>query len=61
MNIAHLRQEYMRAGLSEAHALADPLAQFQHWFEEAQGAGNSKRVAEQAAAEAFIQRESIHL
>jgi pyridoxamine 5'-phosphate oxidase len=38
MNIAHLRQEYMRAGLSEAHALADPLAQFQRWFEEAQGA-----------------------
>lgn len=38
MNIAHLRQEYMRAGLSEAHALADPLAQFQHWFEEAQAA-----------------------
>jgi ribonuclease III len=29
-------------------------------FEEAQGAGNSKRVAEQAAAQAFIQRESIH-
>jgi len=39
MNIAHLRQEYMRAGLSEAHALADPLAQFQRWFEEAQAAG----------------------
>jgi pyridoxamine 5'-phosphate oxidase len=38
MNIAHLRQEYMRAGLSEAHALADPLAQFQRWFEEAQAA-----------------------
>src|SRR5512147_1679577 len=29
LNIAHLRQEYMREGLSEAHALADPLAQFQ--------------------------------
>jgi pyridoxamine 5'-phosphate oxidase len=38
MNIAHLRQEYMREGLSEAHALADPLAQFQRWFEDAQGA-----------------------
>lgn len=38
MNIAHLRQEYMREGLSEAHALADPLAQFQRWFEAAQAA-----------------------
>ena len=35
MNIADLRQEYMRAGLSEADALADPCAQFERWFQEA--------------------------
>ena len=35
MKIAELRQEYMRAGLAEAAALADPLAQFGRWFEEA--------------------------
>ncbi|HYI85687.1 MAG TPA: pyridoxamine 5'-phosphate oxidase [Burkholderiales bacterium] len=35
MNIADLRQEYMRAGLSEAHADADPLRQFERWFEDA--------------------------
>ncbi len=35
MNIANLRQEYMRAGLAEADALADPLAQFERWFKDA--------------------------
>src|SRR5262245_24465783 len=35
MNIADLRQEYMRAGLSEAEALGDPLAQFERWFQDA--------------------------
>jgi len=35
MNIADLRQEYMRAGLAEADALADPLGQFERWFQEA--------------------------
>ena len=35
MNIADLRQEYMRAGLAEADALADPFAQFERWFAEA--------------------------
>lgn len=35
MNIAALRQEYMRAGLAEAGAHADPLVQFERWFEEA--------------------------
>jgi pyridoxamine 5'-phosphate oxidase len=35
MNIADLRQEYMRAGLAEADAHADPLAQFERWFDEA--------------------------
>ena len=35
MNIADLRQEYMRAGLSEAHADPDPIRQFERWFEDA--------------------------
>jgi len=35
MNIADLRQEYMRAGLSEAQAGADPIRQFERWFEDA--------------------------
>jgi pyridoxamine 5'-phosphate oxidase len=39
MNIADLRQEYMRAGLSEAEALKDPLLQFERWFKDALAAG----------------------
>ena len=35
MKISHLRHEYMRAGLSEADAHADPLEQFRRWFQEA--------------------------
>ena len=35
MNIADLRQEYMRAGLSEAAADRDPLRQFERWFQDA--------------------------
>lgn len=35
MNIADLRQEYMRAGLSEAEAHADPFVQFERWFKDA--------------------------
>jgi pyridoxamine 5'-phosphate oxidase len=35
MDIAGLRQEYMRAGLAEADAHADPLAQFERWFNDA--------------------------
>jgi len=35
MNIADLRQEYMRAGLSEADAHPDPLLQFERWFKDA--------------------------
>jgi pyridoxamine 5'-phosphate oxidase len=35
MKIADLRQEYMRAGLSEAQTDADPLRQFERWFEDA--------------------------
>jgi pyridoxamine 5'-phosphate oxidase len=39
MNIADLRQEYMRAGLSEADAQRDPIRQFELWFKEALDAG----------------------
>jgi pyridoxamine 5'-phosphate oxidase len=35
MNVADLRQEYMRAGLSESQADADPFKQFERWFEDA--------------------------
>lgn len=35
MNIADLRQEYMRAGLTESQADADPVRQFERWFEDA--------------------------
>ncbi|MSQ62460.1 MAG: pyridoxamine 5'-phosphate oxidase [Betaproteobacteria bacterium] len=35
MNIADLRQEYMRAGFSEADTHADPLVQFERWFKDA--------------------------
>jgi pyridoxamine 5'-phosphate oxidase len=38
MKITDLRQEYMRTGLAEADAHADPLVQFQRWFEDAQAA-----------------------
>lgn len=38
MNIADLRQEYMRMGLAEAQAHADPLVQFERWFRDAQAA-----------------------
>jgi pyridoxamine 5'-phosphate oxidase len=34
-DLANLRQEYMRAGLAESDAHADPLAQFDRWFREA--------------------------
>jgi pyridoxamine 5'-phosphate oxidase len=35
MNIADLRQEYMRSGLSEASADPDPIRQFERWLEDA--------------------------
>jgi pyridoxamine 5'-phosphate oxidase len=35
MNIAEIRQEYMRAGLSERGADPDPIRQFERWFEDA--------------------------
>jgi len=39
MKLADLRQEYMRAGLAETDMHADPLAQFERWFDEAQAGG----------------------
>jgi pyridoxamine 5'-phosphate oxidase len=39
MNISDLRQEYMRAGLSEADAHPDALRQFDMWLREAVQAG----------------------
>ena len=39
MDLAALRQEYMRAGLHEKDLNADPLAQFGSWFEEALRSG----------------------
>jgi len=35
MNIADLRQEYMRSGLSESDVDRDPMRQFERWFEDA--------------------------
>jgi pyridoxamine 5'-phosphate oxidase len=35
VNVADLRQEYMRSGLSETQADADPLRQFESWFQQA--------------------------
>ena len=39
MDLAALRQEYMRAGLHEKDLDADPLAQFGAWFDEALRSG----------------------
>ena len=39
MKLADLRQEYMRAGLSERDADADPLRQFERWMDAAIKAG----------------------
>jgi pyridoxamine 5'-phosphate oxidase len=35
LDLANVRQEYMRAGLDERDVLADPLAQFTRWFDDA--------------------------
>lgn len=35
MDIAHLRQEYMRERLDKGDVAADPIAQFRAWFDEA--------------------------
>ena len=38
MRIADIRQEYMRAGLAEKDAAADPFEQFDRWFHDARQA-----------------------
>ena len=38
MDIAHLRQEYARIGLSRKDLDPDPFKQFEHWFQQAQEA-----------------------
>lgn len=38
MKISDLRREYARAAFDESHSAADPMEQFQRWFDEAQGA-----------------------
>jgi pyridoxamine 5'-phosphate oxidase len=35
LDLANVRQEYMRAGLDEKDVLPDPLAQFTRWFDDA--------------------------
>jgi len=54
MNVADLRQEYMRAGLSEAQADRDALRQFEAWLKEAVNAGlplpNAMTLATSSAA-----------
>ena len=35
LDLTHVREEYMRAGLDEKDVLADPLAQFTRWFDDA--------------------------
>jgi pyridoxamine 5'-phosphate oxidase len=54
MNIADLRQEYMRETLDEHAVLRDPLAQFEIWFNEAVAAKmpmlNSMTLATVSAA-----------
>jgi pyridoxamine 5'-phosphate oxidase len=39
MDLAALRQEYMRAGLHEKDLVADPLSQFGSWFDDALRSG----------------------
>ncbi|TMG73376.1 MAG: pyridoxal 5'-phosphate synthase, partial [Betaproteobacteria bacterium] len=39
MDLAALRQEYMRAGLHEKDLAPDPFAQFGNWFDEALQSG----------------------
>ena len=39
MDIANLRQEYMRSGLVESQADADPMRQFERWMADALSAG----------------------
>ena len=40
MDLASLRRDYARESLSERDVAADPIAQFEKWFSQAQGAGS---------------------
>jgi len=40
MDLAGLRRDYARESLSERDVAADPIAQFEKWFSQAQGAGS---------------------
>src|SRR6185312_10888433 len=40
MDLAGLRRDYARESLSERDVAADPIAQFEKWFAQAQGAGS---------------------
>jgi pyridoxamine 5'-phosphate oxidase len=35
LDLAQMRKSYEQAALDESHVLADPMAQFRHWFDEA--------------------------
>jgi pyridoxamine 5'-phosphate oxidase len=39
MHLPHLRKDYTQRGLAEADLLADPVAQFRVWFDQALAAG----------------------
>ena len=39
MDISDLSREYRLSGISRADLLADPVAQFSHWFDQARAAG----------------------
>jgi pyridoxamine 5'-phosphate oxidase len=56
MNLAGLRREYMRSGLTEAQADPDPIRQFERWLADAASAGlplpNAMTLATVTAADA---------
>ena len=54
LDLARVRQEYMRDGLDESAVLADPLAQFAHWYDDAQ---KTELTMPNAMALATVSRE----
>lgn len=61
LDLARMRQEYMRGGLDETKVLADPLAQFAHWFEDAQKAGLTMPNAMSLATVSRDQQPSVRI
>lgn len=63
-DLAHLRQEYTRAGLTEEGMAGDPFEQFNRWFHEAEAAGlvepNAMTVAT-AGADGFPSARTVLL